>query len=165
MKATRGEGRFPGTYFRQTKATRGEGRFPGTYFRQTKAARSPAPRDDVALAVLFGSAARGDLRRGSDLDIALAWRGDAPDDRDALLATIERALGRPVDVVDLATAPPQLRFEIARDGVLVVERAPGAWSRVRARAFVDWWDFQPIARRIHRAAVARLSRSRWPAAT
>jgi hypothetical protein len=27
---------------------------------------------------------------------------------------------------------------------------------MRARAFVDWWDFRPIAKIIHRAAVERV---------
>jgi len=114
------------------------------------------PREDVELAVLFGSAARGALHARSDVDVAVRWEAGGPTDRVAFLAAVERAIGRTVDVVDLDTAPPQLRFEIARDGLLLVERTAGAWSRMRARAFVDWWDFRPIAKIIHRAAVARL---------
>jgi predicted nucleotidyltransferase len=113
-------------------------------------------REDVELAVLFGSAVDGALTGSSDVDLAVRWRGDAPPDRDALLATIERSVGRAVDVVDLDGAPPQLRFEIARSGVVIVERGAGTWAAFRARAFTDWWDFRPIARRIHRAAIARL---------
>ena len=30
------------------------------------------------------------------------------------------------------------------------------WVRERARAMVDWWDWAPLARRIHDRAVARL---------
>ncbi len=52
--------------------------------------------------------------------------------------------------------PPQLRFEIARSGILAFERHPGIWVRERARAMVDWWDWAPIVRRIHAAAVTRL---------
>src|SRR5205823_482042 len=62
----------------------------------------------------------------------------------------------PFAPLSLDTAPPQLRFEIARSGVLLFERTNGAWTRERARAMVDWWDWAPLARRIHDRAVARL---------
>ncbi len=51
-------------------------------------------------------------------------------------------------------------IEIARGGILLVERTLGDWTAFRARAFVDWWDFAPIARMIHRAAIARLREGR-----
>jgi hypothetical protein len=71
-------------------------------------------------------------------------------------------VGREVDVIPLDTAPPLLRIEIARDGVLVMERAPGLWSAFRARAMVDWWEWAPFARRFGQAAIARLE-SKAPA--
>ncbi len=110
---------------------------------------------DVDLAVLFGSGARGALRATSDIDLALLGTADRSA-RVRLLAKIERETGRVVDCVDLASAPPQLRFEIAREGVVLVEREAGLWARTRARAFLDWWEFGPLARRVHRAAAARL---------
>lgn len=116
-----------------------------------------ASRGDVELAVLFGSAAAGSLGPSSDLDLAIRWTGAAPADAHALLAEVERAVDRTIDLVELDAAPPQLRFEIARSGVALVERKPHSWSEFRARAFVDWWDFAPIARTIHRAALARLN--------
>ena len=115
-----------------------------------------ASRDDIELAVLFGSAAQGEMDAASDLDLAVRWARTEPMDRKELFADIERAFGRTVDVVDLDSAPPQLRFEIARHGAVIVERTEGRWSRERARAFIDWWDFRPIARTIHRAAIERL---------
>jgi uncharacterized protein len=116
-------------------------------------------RPDVELAVLFGSAARDELRPASDVDLGLRLHCKDRRARDELLADLERLLHRTLDVVDLDDAPPQLRFEIARDGKLVVERAAGDWSAFRARAFVDWWDFAPIARRVNEAAVSRLRES------
>jgi uncharacterized protein len=115
--------------------------------------------DDVALAVLFGSTAKGTARPSSDVDLGIRWQGGTPERRDALISTLERALARTVDLVELDGAPPQLRFEIARDGAVLVERQPGAWAAFRARAFIDWWDFRPIARRIHRAGIERLRAS------
>lgn len=110
---------------------------------------------DVQLAVVFGSAARGALNRRSDLDVGvMGLRSTA---RPAALAvTLARIAGRHVDLVQLETAPPLLRFEIARDGVVILEREPHLWSDFKARAMVDWWEWAPLARRFAEAAMARL---------
>jgi predicted nucleotidyltransferase len=107
----------------------------------------------VQLAVLFGSAATGLDRSGSDLDIGVLVDGD---EALQLMVTLSRAVGRTVDVVMLNTASPLLRFEIARDGRVVLERAPHLWTDFRARAMVDWWDWAPLARRFRHAAALRL---------
>jgi hypothetical protein len=109
---------------------------------------------DVELAVLIGSEARGQAGRRSDLDLAVL--GPAPDRLAPLAVTLSRAAGRDVDLVDVRSAPPLLRFEVARDGRLLVERHPFLWSDIRAKAMVDWWDWAPYARRIAQAAAARL---------
>lgn len=110
---------------------------------------------DVRLAVMFGSAARRSSHPGSDIDVGLLGP-TTPDRLAALTAVMSRAAGRPVDVVDLAAAPPLLRFEIARDGVPLLERSPHLWSDFKARAMVDWWDWAPLARRFATAAANRL---------
>ena len=110
----------------------------------------------VRLAVLFGSRARGAGRSGSDVDVGILL---SPASRDAWAraeVALRRAAGRPVDVIDLAEAPPLLRFEIARDGQLIIERDPGLWPDFKARAMIDWWDWAPTARKIHAVAAARV---------
>jgi predicted nucleotidyltransferase len=108
----------------------------------------------VRLALVFGSAARGTARTGSDVDVAVLLDND--EDLPRLQVALERAVGRPVDLVSLRKAPPLLRFEIARDGRLLVEREPHAWIDFRARAMIDWWDWAPTARIMHDAMRARL---------
>lgn len=103
---------------------------------------------------LFGSTARGAGTGHSDVDIAVLL--DEVSARHGVEAALGRAAGRTVDLIDLETAPPQLRFEIARDGRLLVERRPHAWADFRARAMIDWWDWAPTARMIHGAAAKRL---------
>ena len=117
----------------------------------------------VKLAVLFGSTVRGTSGRTSDVDIGVV--GVSADRLSQVEADLSRAVGRPVDLVALETAPPLLRFEIARDGAVVLERIPHVWSDFRARAMVDWWDWAPLARRFHQAAARRLQEqvSRGPA--
>jgi predicted nucleotidyltransferase len=108
----------------------------------------------VQLAVAFGSRARSSARRGSDLDIGVLI--DQPVDLTRLGVAAERATRLVVDLIHLNSAMPLLRFEIARDGVVLFERTPGVWSDFRRRAMVDWWDWAPLARRMHHAAAKRL---------
>ena len=69
---------------------------------------------------LFGSWARGQERRSSDIDIAVDWPGGAPPDRLARLREIleESDLPYRVDVVDLAVVNGKLAENIGKEGVL-----------------------------------------------
>jgi hypothetical protein len=40
--------------------------------------------------------------------------------------------------------------------VLLFERREGLWVDFKTKAMVDWWDWAPYARRIHRGVAARL---------
>ena len=110
----------------------------------------------VHLAVLFGSRARGRGGPRSDVDLGLVLDPDTRAERQRLEAAAGRAARREVDVVYLEESPPLLRFQIARDGVVLVAREPRAWPRFKARAMVDWWDWAPTARRIHASYTRRL---------
>ena len=110
--------------------------------------------ESVVLAVLFGSGARNELRPTSDLDVGVL--GTVAGRLAALQVSLERATGRTVDLIALETAPPLLRFEIARDGIVLVERTPHLWSDFKMHAMIDWWDWAPTARLFQQAAVARL---------
>jgi predicted nucleotidyltransferase len=110
----------------------------------------------VRLAAAFGSVAREGERSRSDVDLGLLLDPDTPELRLKLEADLGRAAGLEVDLVYLDTAPPLLRFEIARDGVLLRARDRHDWADFRARAMIDWWDWAPTARRINDAAIRRL---------
>jgi uncharacterized protein len=111
---------------------------------------------EVKLAVLFGSTARGQERKGSDVDLGLLLEPVSRPVRLHIEAELARAAAREVDFIDLDEAPPLLRFEITRDGVVLFEREEGLWTRFKAKAMVDWWDWAPYARRIEGAAIRRL---------
>lgn len=110
---------------------------------------------EVQLAVLFGSCARGVDRAGSDIDLGLRF-DPVEGPRWAIEAALGRAAGRTVDIVILDECPPLLRFEIARDGLVLCERRPYAWADFKARAMVDWWDWQVFARIMTDACLQRL---------
>jgi predicted nucleotidyltransferase len=109
---------------------------------------------DVRLAVLFGSTARGTAGRASDLDIGVSVPRAA--DLVALRVALQRASGQEVDVIRLEEAAPLLRFQIARDARVIVERVAYAWADFRARAMIDWWDWAPTLRAMHRTMAERL---------
>lgn len=80
-------------------------------------------RDDVRLAYVFGSGARGELRPGSDLDVAVLFaREPALEALDRLSFDLSEAAGRTVDLVLLGTAPPLLAHEVVSTGRLLVCR-------------------------------------------
>ena len=107
--------------------------------------RALAAAAPMRLAVLFGSAAAGRLRPASDVDIAI-W----PSDPGLSLATeldlqadLERALGRSVDLVRLDSASTLVRWQVARDGLLLIAEPASEWPRFRAAAASEWESFAP----------------------
>lgn len=110
----------------------------------------------VQLAVVFGSVARGEDGSSSDLDLGLLLRPDSSELRREVEIVAGRAARRGVDIVYLDQAPPLLRFEIARDGKVLLEKRPRLWTRFKARAMIDWWDWGPTARKMHAVYLRRL---------
>src|SRR5712691_11533522 len=92
----------------------------------------------IRLAVVFGSITRGRSRGDSDIDIGVLVDADSPDIAQALEVDLARAQRRPDDLFLLNTAPPLLRFEVARDGeVLSAREAP------RSAAAAEQYSAEP----------------------
>jgi predicted nucleotidyltransferase len=109
-----------------------------------------APRADVAAAYLFGSTARGEARPDSDIDIAVLFATPQPrtlDARFSLEGDLERALGKPVDLIVLNDAPVDLRIRVLRGGRLLLERAPGARIAFEVMTRNEAFDIEPILAR------------------
>lgn len=105
-------------------------------------------REDILLAVLFGSRAEGRERPASDIDLGVLLEPSADRHLSLLQGELSRKAGGEVDLVDMATAPPLLRFKIAQNGHPLVLRDRADWVRFRAKAMIDWYDWQPTARRM-----------------
>lgn len=118
--------------------------------------RRAASLPEVRLAVLFGSTARGEARRRSDVDLGLSVTPDSSVVRRRAEAELSRATAQPLHVVFLDEAPPLLRFEIAKEGVLVFQQQDDLWRIFKERAIKDWWDWAPYHRILTAAAVRRL---------
>lgn len=96
---------------------------------------------EVQLAYLFGSETRGEARAGSDVDVAVLSDGPLGLDADGRIRdALAAALRRPVDLVDLATAPPLLLRKILGGGKVVVCRDQGKRARFEMRAIARYLD-------------------------
>jgi predicted nucleotidyltransferase len=114
-----------------------------------------APSEVLAV-YLYGSRARGTASRGSDVDLGVllkgpprpALGGPAQD----LEATVERALGLPVEVVVVNTAPADLVHRILRDGLLLLDRDRAARLRFEVQSRNEYFDLALVRRRYRRPA-------------
>ncbi|MBP1690531.1 MAG: uncharacterized protein H6Q34_1104 [Deltaproteobacteria bacterium] len=111
-------------------------------------------RLDVRLALVFGSVARGTADTSSDVAVAVEAPGV---DRLTLARALSLAIGREVDVVDLAGAGYPLLSAIVRDGVVGAEHSPGAEARWRTRALITLDNDRVWFERMRDGYLARLA--------
>ncbi len=115
----------------------------------TQLTQALEPRSEILEAYLFGSRARGDAHRLSDIDVAVYIddaRAEArPFGYQADLTThLMVALGtNEIDVVVLNTAPPLLYHRVLRDGVRVLSRDLQATTTRAGQALSRYFDFLP----------------------
>jgi len=102
----------------------------------------------IDLAILFGSLAAGTARPDSDLDLAVAGAAPlSPVEKRALIADLAENLGRPVDLIDLATVGEPLLGQILRHGRRVLG-SDERYARLLSRHLFDMADFAPYRSRI-----------------
>jgi hypothetical protein len=120
-----------------------------------------ASLDEVVLAYLFGSHARGRAWARSDVDVAVLLEGRPDDDRcfdvrlDVIGGLMDVLDTDDVDVLVLNQAPPALRYAVLRDGILLFCRDHQAMIEFRVRALNEYLDFKPILRRHERAILEK----------
>ncbi|QTN19079.1 nucleotidyltransferase domain-containing protein [Brevundimonas sp. AJA228-03] len=112
----------------------------------------------LAAVYVFGSAARGDARADSDLDLAIVVDGPlAPGLREEARLAVEDGLGIDVDLVDLATASPILGREVLREGRRIAAFRPFIADLAEIRMMRDYEDLKERRRGIE-ADIARRGR-------
>lgn len=113
----------------------------------------------IAAAWLFGSIARGEARPDSDVDVGLLLReepcGTLADLPAELEVELERATGRPAQVVVLNTAPTELAMNVLADGQLLVERDPVSRVDWEVKTLKAYWDLVPLLEIYRRAGEER----------
>jgi predicted nucleotidyltransferase len=85
--------------------------------------------------------ARGQERPGSDIDVAVLFTGTpAPEDLNRLVADLETASDRTIDLVVLNVAPPLLAHEIISTGSCLLSRDDDERARFEVRAISRYLD-------------------------
>ena len=98
---------------------------------------------------MFGSVARGQARRDSDIDIGTAVQADhrlSADEKIRLIEDIALATGHPVDLVDLSTVGVPLLGEIIRHGQRILGNADDYAGLALRNIYLNE-DFMPYVRR------------------
>jgi predicted nucleotidyltransferase len=118
------------------------------------------PRGVIA-AYLFGSVARAEERPDSDVDVAVLLRRhrvlDLADlERCAVLQDdIAALVGRPVDLVPLDGAAPDLRFRVLRDRVLLFDGDAAQRIEFEIQARNEYYDLLPHLEQYRRTVLGR----------
>lgn len=109
---------------------------------------------DLVAAYLFGSVARDTASDSSDIDIGVLLRsipaGRLGDSQFGLEGTLEKSLGRQVQVVVLNGAPPDLIHRVLRDGRLLLDRDPSSRIRFEVKSRNEYFDVLPFLNRYRR---------------
>ena len=123
--------------------------------------RALADVPHAAFAIVFGSVARGTFHAGSDLDIALGFSGGhrpSAQELGTIVSGLEEATGHTVDLLDLDRAPAGLGYRVFRDGREVWVRDRRALVTRKARAILEYLDFEPLERTFSDAVLSRTRR-------
>jgi len=99
-------------------------------------------------AVVFGSVARGEARRDSDLDLAVSTVAPSgAEDRFKLIERLAEVSGRPIDLIDLDEVGEPLLGEILKTGVRIFGDTD-TFARLVIRHLRELTDFMPYRRRM-----------------
>jgi predicted nucleotidyltransferase len=94
---------------------------------------------DLIAVYLFGSCARGDGNRESDVDLAVLARRPIPSSlRFELEGRLEEKLRQSVDLIDLRNASAVFRVQILKDAELLVDTDPGRRAEFECFALADY---------------------------
>ena len=111
----------------------------------------------LKVALVYGSAAAGTMRRDSDVDVAVLF--DGPLDMDARLTLWGRltdALRREIDLVDLYDLGGEILHQVLTKGRVVVKNDEQAYYWLAKRMVYERQDFMPLVRRAQRERIGRM---------
>jgi predicted nucleotidyltransferase len=109
-----------------------------------------AARQEVAFAYLFGSVAKGNAGKLSDIDIAVFLDPpELPQDdgygyQSELLVELRELLAAEVDLVILNSAPTTLKFQVLKNGILIYCRSEDERRLFHENTVKMYLDFKPF---------------------
>lgn len=135
-----------------------------TAARLREVVRKSSPPGIVAV-WLFGSVARGEAGRLSDVDVAVLFDEGVPADERVSMAARCASLWAPAVAGELQVlvandAPPAVAHRVLRDGILLLGEDDRRRVAFEARVLLDYLDFQPVLERYDKALLARAREGR-----
>ncbi len=105
--------------------------------------RNTLSKHRVNLAYLFGSHAKGETTSLSDMDIAVMFDSDADGRMEPLRLDLMGLLGEEaIDLIDLKSAPPRLKYNVIKEGRVILGEDRS--SEFEVRAMKEYFDFKPM---------------------
>ena len=120
--------------------------------------------NQVTFAILFGSIATDEQSPISDIDIAVYVDETKVDDLFKFQLKLLGAFNDcfktdEIDLVILNEAPPALKYEIIKKGILVFCRNENVYDEFYLRAMKEYFDFYPILKKNYEHAKRELRRN------
>ena len=104
---------------------------------------------DISLALIFGSVAKGTFIDSSDLDLAVAGSSPlSPEEKLNLIQSLSDALHREVDLVDLRVATGTVFKQALTTSVPIVLKDPMLLARCASRMVFEDADFHGFRRKL-----------------
>jgi uncharacterized protein len=96
----------------------------------------------VIFAILFGSAARNELTRQSDVDCGIYFT-EPPEGMDKLdyISDLSNRTGFEIDVAVLNSASPLLRHQVMKDRIIIINRNLEVFYSFRERTMADYEEY------------------------
>jgi predicted nucleotidyltransferase len=118
------------------------------------------PEEEIVLCYLYGSAARGELREGSDVDVGVVLCDDAEPDplyEPRLARRFEELLdvGREVEVRILNGRGSVFLNQVVRDGCCIYKRSEDVRHRFERDVMKKYADYKPFMRMYNEARYER----------
>jgi len=98
-------------------------------------------RDGVLALILFGSAARGEGRPFSDIDLCIVTAGDIPEEERLDLKSYG---SQTIEIHILDELPLAIRFRVIREGKLIFCKDGLAFHRIVADIIREYLDSAPL---------------------
>lgn len=102
-------------------------------------------KEEIFLAFVFGSAAAGNLKEGSDVDIAVLFE-NRPNFHDVLKITnaVSELTGREADIVVLNDSSPVIRMQVLKKGKLIKVRNAAIYNNFYVRTVKEYDDLKHV---------------------
>ena len=119
----------------------------------------------LRLIVLFGSSARGASGKESDIDLGVLTEHPlSPAQRLKLWSALSSLLPTDVDLTVLNHADPLVNYQVASQGVVLLEMVPNAWETWKSYAIRHYWDTSKFREALNTYLASRAEEMRHAAA-